>query len=189
MTPSPTDPAVDPAIAPGGTIETVPGGGVIRFERRLSHPVDQVWAAITEPARLAEWWLPFPADITVDLRPGGLMVMTGTEEPVSITCEILRVEPPTLLEHTHVDEGSKVRWELEAQGDGTVLRLSHFVVDPDSAIQNCYIVGLHQSLGRLTPALDGSPIDWDWEGFARDQQRYAEAGFAPELDQEQRHGS
>ena len=111
------------------------------------------------------------------------MVMTGTEEPVSITCEILRIEPPVLLEHTHVDEGSKVRWELEAEGDGCVLRLSHFVIDPASAIQNCYVVGLHQSLRRLGPALDGAPIDWDWVGFADDQRRYAAAGFAPELEE------
>jgi hypothetical protein len=55
-------------------------------------PVGEVWAAITEPARLADWWLPFDADITVDLRPGGLMVMSATgAEPVTITCEILRV--------------------------------------------------------------------------------------------------
>ena len=104
---------------------------MIRFERRLAHPVTEVWAAITEPARLAEWWLPFDADITVDLRPGGLMVMAATgDEPVTMTCEILRVEPPVLLEHTHVDPGSRVRWELEPDGDGCVLRLSHFVTDP-----------------------------------------------------------
>ena len=38
---------------------------------------------------------------------GGLIVMSATgDEPVTITCEILRVEPPVLLEHTHVDPGS-----------------------------------------------------------------------------------
>jgi hypothetical protein len=28
-------------------------------------------ASSPEPSRLAEWWLPFDADITVDLRPAG----------------------------------------------------------------------------------------------------------------------
>jgi len=90
-----------------------------------------------------------------------------------------------LLEHTHVDEGSKVRWELERSGDGCVLRLSHFVVDPAAAIANCYLVGLHTSLERLAPTLAGAPIAWDWEGFARHQLRYAEAGLAPELPTEE----
>ncbi len=102
MTTSPLQPSADP----DGTIEPTDSGGVIRFERRLPYPVADVWSAITEPARLADWWLPFEADITVDLQPGGLMVMTATgDEPMTITCEILRVQPPHLLEHTHVDEG------------------------------------------------------------------------------------
>jgi uncharacterized protein YndB with AHSA1/START domain len=175
----------DSAIAPDGTIERTDTGGVIRFERRLAHPVEQVWSAITEPARLAEWWLPFEADITVDLRPGGLMVMKATgDEPMEITCEVLRVEPPVLLEHTHVDEGSRMVWELEAVGDETVLRLSHHVPDPAVAIERGYAVGLHQSLERLAPALDGSPIPWDWEGFAAHQRRYAAAGLAAELSED-----
>ena len=166
---------------PDGTIEPTESGGVIRFERRLRYPVSDVWSAITEPARLADWWLPFEADITVDLQPGGLMVMTATgDEPMTITCEILRVEPPHLLEHTHVDEGSRLLWELESDHDGTVLRLSHFVLDPALAIENRYAVGLHASLDRLGPCLAGTPVPWDWDAFATHQRRYAAAGLAPE---------
>ena len=29
----------------------------LEFERRLSHPPEIVWAAITEPEELAEWYL------------------------------------------------------------------------------------------------------------------------------------
>ena len=178
MTSSSSSPAADP----DGTIEPTANGAVLRFERRLSHPVAEVWAAITEPVRLAEWWLPFGADISVDLRPGGLIVMAATgDEPITITCEILRVEPPVLLEHTHVDPGSRLLWELESSGDGCILRLSHFVTDPATAIDNCYAVGLHTSLERLAPCLAGTPISWDDETFARHQRRYAAAGLAPEL--------
>ena len=178
MTSSSTGSASDP----DGTIDATETGGVIHFERRLAHPVPDVWAAITEPERIGDWWLPFAADITVDLRPGGLMVMSANgDEPVTITCEILRVEPPVLLEHTHVDPGSRVLWELEPTADGCVLRLSHFVPDPATAIDNCYAVGLHTSLDRLAPALAGTPIPWDWDAFADHQRRYAEAGLAPAL--------
>ena len=60
-----------------GTMERTADGGVIRFERHLAYPIRDVWDAITNPARLADWWLPFDADITVDLREGGEMVMAA----------------------------------------------------------------------------------------------------------------
>jgi len=163
-----------------GTIERTADGGVIRFERHLPYAIDDVWDAVTDPARLAQWWLPFDADITIDLREGGLMVMTASgDEPMVMTCTIVRVDPPVLLEHTHMDAGSLMRWELEAVGSGCVLRLSHFVIDPATAIDNCYIVGLHASLARLEPCLAGAPIAWDWDDFAVAQSQYAALGFAP----------
>jgi len=163
-----------------GTVERTAEGGVIRFERHLAYPVRDVWDAITNPARLAEWWLPFDAEITVDLREGGQMVMTGTgDEAMTITCTILRVEPPMLLEHTHADPGSHMRWELESVDSGCVLRLSHFVPDADKAIDSCYVVGLHTSLSRLAPCLDGRPTAWDWDAFAEAQAQYARVGLAP----------
>jgi uncharacterized protein YndB with AHSA1/START domain len=164
-----------------GTVERTADGGVIRFERRLDYAIRDVWDAITTPARLAEWWLPFDADITVDLREGGQMVMAGKgEDAPSITCEILRVEPPMLLEHTHADPGSVMRWELEPTDTGCVLRLSHFVPDAAGAIDKCFVVGLHASLSRLVPCLEGKPVEWDWDAFAEAQAHYATLGFAPE---------
>src|SRR5262245_61386712 len=166
-----------------GTMERTADGGVIRFERHLAHAVRDVWDAITDPERLAEWWLPFDADITVDLREGGEMTMVGTgEEEVAITGTMLRVEPPVLLEPPHADPGSRMRWELEPVDDGCVLRLSHFVTDPDTARDSCCVVGLHASLARLEPCLAGEPVPWDWEAFAESQAAYAEMGFAPAPD-------
>lgn len=166
-----------------GTIERTATGGTIRFERHLPYPVADVWSAITDPDRLAAWWLPFEADITVDLREGGELRFVGRgEDAPEITCTILRVEPPALLEHTHVDPGSVVRWELEPTDTGCTLRLSHAVVDIDAAIDRCYLIGLHTSLSRLEPALAGTPVPWDWEAFAASQAAYAELGLAPEVE-------
>jgi uncharacterized protein YndB with AHSA1/START domain len=165
-----------------GVLERTADGGVIRFERHLPYAVDDVWHAITDPARLADWWLPFDADITVDLREGGEMVFAGRDGGPTMTFTILRVEAPVLLEHTHADVDSLMRWELEAVDTGCVLRLSHFVTDPDAAIGNRYVVGLHASLARLVPCLEGRPVPWDWDGFAIAQARYATLGFAPPVD-------
>jgi uncharacterized protein YndB with AHSA1/START domain len=169
-----------PASGADGVVERTADGGVIRFERHLPYPIRDVWDAVTNPARLAEWWLPFDADITVDLREGGEIVFVGRgDDPMTITCTIRRVEAPMLLEHTHLDPGSFVRWELEPTGDSCILRLAHFLPDPDVGIENCYVVGLHTSLSRLGPCLAGHPVPWDWDEFAAAQARYAELGIAP----------
>lgn len=163
-----------------GVLERTADGGVIRFERHLAYDVGDVWGAITTPERLADWWLPFDADITVDLREGGEMVFVGTAEgeQVSLVCTILRLDPPVLLEHTHPAEGSRMRWELEAHDTGCILRLSHFVTDVQDAVDSCYVVGLHTSLSRLEPSLAGRPEAWDWDAFALAQAHYAERGLA-----------
>jgi hypothetical protein len=148
-------------------------GGVIRFERHLA-----------TASRLPDWWLPFEAEITVDLREGGDMVFAGTHngEPLTMTQTILRLEPPRLFEHTHPAPGSTMRWEPEAFDTGCVLRLSHFVGDIQDAIDNCYVVGLHHSLARLEPCLGGRPVPWDWDAFASAQGHYADCGLASPVD-------
>jgi hypothetical protein len=118
------------------------------------------------------------------LFPGQEFEVVGTarsrgDEPVTMTFTIQRVEPPTLLQHTHADADSYLRWELEPVDTGCVLRLSHFITDVDAAIGNCYVVGLHASLARLAPCLAGRPVAWDWDGFAQAQAHYADIGFAP----------
>jgi uncharacterized protein YndB with AHSA1/START domain len=167
-----------------GVLERTPDGGVIRFERHLAYDVRDVWDAITTPERLADWWLPFEADITVDLREGGELLFAGTAdgEPVTMTCTILRVEPPRLLEHTHPAPGSRMRWELEAKDTGCILRLSHHVPVVQEAVDNCYLVGLQTSLDRLEPALAGRPAPWDWDVFATSQAHYAGLGLAADVE-------
>lgn len=182
MTPPPS---ASPSPGYDGTVERTADGGVIRFTRHLPFPLRDVWDAITDPERLGEWWLPFDADITVDLREGGQMVFAGRgDEPFTMNFTILRVEAPMLLEHTHADPGSMLRWELEPDGDGCILRLAHFLPDPDAGIERCYVVGLHASLARLEPCLAGTPVAWDWDGFATAQAQYALLGLAPAVPTE-----
>ena len=106
-----------------GTLERTADGGVIRFERHLAYPLREVWDAITNPERLADWWLPCDADITVDLREGGQMVFAGTPGDEAMRCTILRVEAPLFLEHTHPAPGSTMRWMSTAGAAGGSGRL------------------------------------------------------------------
>src|SRR3546814_12817257 len=106
------------------------------------------------------------------------MAGRGDDAP-TMSCTILRIEPPTLLEYTHGDPGSYMRWELAEVDGGCLLRVSHFVTDLASAIERCFLVGLPTSLYRLVPSLAGQPTDWDWAAFATAQAPDAPPGLEP----------
>lgn len=50
-----------------GSLRSAEGRGVVRMEGRFDAVIDEVWSAITEPQRLAEWH----CKVEGDLRPGG----------------------------------------------------------------------------------------------------------------------
>ncbi|QPZ37889.1 SRPBCC family protein [Paramicrobacterium chengjingii] len=160
--------------SPTGAIERTPDGGTVRFDRLLAFPIDDVWSAITQPERIADWWPPFAADITVDLREGGRIVFDWPDSDFpTLEFTITRLIVPTLLEHSHTSPGSWMRWELDATTDGTRLRATYFIPDIDMAIERGDLVGLHYSLDRLEPALAGRPSAWDTVAFTELAARYA----------------
>lgn len=163
------------SLNPNGTIERTPDGGVVRFDRSLAFPIGEVWAAITEPTRIADWWPPFAAEITVDLRVGGTITFAWADTDFrTLEFTIVRLQAPALLEHTHTSPGSWMRYELEPTADGTRLLATYFVPDLDMAIERGDLVGLHYGLDRLTPALSGHPVTWDNDAFLALQTVYAE---------------
>jgi uncharacterized protein (TIGR02246 family) len=110
-----------------GTVHPVDGGWEVRFERRYPHPVDAVWAAITDPAQTEAWWGRLDR---VELRVGGPFVMTWLNEGgPTMTARITEVDPPRLL----VMEGDvhgRLRFELRPDGDGTALTFTSTVPEP-----------------------------------------------------------
>ena len=50
-----------------GRLRSVDGRGVVRLEDRFDSHIDDLWSAITDPSRLAQWH----ARVEGDLRPGG----------------------------------------------------------------------------------------------------------------------
>jgi uncharacterized protein YndB with AHSA1/START domain len=57
--------SADPPLL--GSLRAEHGKGVVRIEHRYDAPLNELWSAITEPARLARWH----ARVEGDLRPGG----------------------------------------------------------------------------------------------------------------------
>lgn len=67
-----------------GTYEQLDGQPVVRFERTFPHPVEAVWAAVTDPTAL-EQWFPTTVEFT-ELRPG---------EPIAFRfAEVVGGRPP-----------------------------------------------------------------------------------------------
>lgn len=159
------------------TLERTKDGGLIGFERAFPNPIGDVWSALTNPDRLADWWPPFATNVHVDLREGGTMSFDWPDGP-QLEFRFLRIEPPTLLEHTHTSPGSWMRYELDATDEGTLLRATYFVPEPDEAIQRGDIVGGHYGFDRLEAALAGHPVPLDFGAFTALQGRYAEQGLA-----------
>ncbi|MQA00726.1 MAG: ATPase [Dehalococcoidia bacterium] len=160
-----------------GTLVTTGEIAVIAFQRRLVHPVEAVWAALTESDQLAAWLGPG----TVEPRAGGdVSIRTGPEGRSELqrvmTGRILEWDPPRVLEHEWLQPGldvSVVRYELEPAAGGTILRFTHRrSVTPGATGGRA---GWHAYLDRLAAHLDGSPVPAWADRRAEVEDAYGEA--------------
>jgi len=117
--------AIQRAVGTG----TVPAGEgrTVTLQRTYRADIEDVWDAITNPERIARWFLP----ITGDFRVGGTYQLEGNAGG-----EILRCEPPKLLLVTSIygeapPGSSEVEVRLTQEGDDrTTLVLEHTAVVP-----------------------------------------------------------
>ncbi|MEV0153953.1 SRPBCC family protein [Micromonospora sp. NPDC050686] len=121
--------------------------------RDLRHPPERVWAALTEPARLAEW-APFLA--SRDLGAPGEATLSTVDGDRSLDAPsiVLRADPPNLLEYTWGDD--RLRWELDRTDGGTRLTLRHRIGRPELA--PVMAAGWHLCLDVAGHLLDGDPV-------------------------------
>ena len=136
---------------------------VLNFERRLPFPIETVWSAITDPEERAQWFGP----TTIDAREGGSIEMVATGPPLPderkrMAGRILVWDPPNVLEHEWkqpIVEDGVVRYELQPDGDGTLLRFSHRGLGQRNA--GGFLGGTHAFLDRLEAYLTGDELpDW-----------------------------
>jgi uncharacterized protein YndB with AHSA1/START domain len=130
-------------------------GPELRFERRYGYPVERVWRAISDPAERAEW---FPSDA----------------EP-----ETLESEPERLLVLSF--HGTRLRFELAADGDGCILVFVHEFDDLGEAAKTA--AGWDRCFTRMDALLAGARLGEreSLELWPLVHERYAEAfGVDPE---------
>jgi uncharacterized protein YndB with AHSA1/START domain len=123
--------------APGGgrilgSLRAADGVGVVRIEDRYDTTIDDLWSAITDPARLARWH----GQVEGDLRPGGAFRVYLEADDVESTGRVEACEPPRRLRVTtrETDESwrkgqgvppfdAAIEVTLTADGDQTILVL------------------------------------------------------------------
>ena len=126
--------------------QTRDGRWQLRFERRLSHGVETVWRAVTEPEHLAAW---FPTTIDGERAAGARLRFTfpgGEAEPMDGV--MLAFDPMSLMELQWGPD--TVRIELEPVSSGTLLRLLAVLEDRGKGARDG--AGWHACLDALSPS-------------------------------------
>ena len=103
------------------------------YERRLSHPTEVVWKAITDPKELVVW---FKQRAAIDGRSGGTIDFVNEITGFHATGRILAWDPPHVFEHEwHIaprpdrpdgEPDALIRWELVYGGDSNTLLIAIF---------------------------------------------------------------
>jgi uncharacterized protein YndB with AHSA1/START domain len=134
-----------------GRLEQAGDRWQLHFTRRLPHPPEKVWRALTEPEHLKEW---FPNDIEGERKEGATLrhVFRNDEAP-DMSGEMVVYDPPSVLEFTWGED--TLRFELQADGDGTVLNLVDVLEDVGKGARDG--AGWHVSLDALEQHMRGEP--------------------------------
>jgi len=145
-----------------GTIDTCDGAHILRFVRHFHHPIEQVWAALTEPEQLVAWL----AEAQIEPRQGGHVQLCwlNTDENGNgavMHATITQFDPPRLLEYSG-DIHGVLRFELQEEADGCILTFSSTLPAPNPYLRQS-LAGWHLHLDFLAEALSGQVVDWpDW---------------------------
>lgn len=124
---------------------------VLRFERFLPRPLDQVWRAVTDPVELRAW---FPTRIEIDRWETGATLTHHTDGHEPTPGEVLECSEPHRLVFTWGDH--VLGFELEAAEGGTRFVLTQEV---SAGLAARYAAGWEVCLERLVEGAVGE--DWD----------------------------
>ena len=140
----------------------------VRFERRIEHPIEKVWEAISTPDGIKGWL----GAAQLELHEGG-DVRLQFDKTVGnvISGHVTAVDPPRLLEYTFGQEDSILRWELESAGEATLLVLTHKLPSSEHYAETA--AGWHTLLDMIPAALDGGDPEWSKERWDEVRAEYA----------------
>src|SRR6266705_3135588 len=76
-----------------GSLRSADGKGIVRIEDRYDTDIDDLWSALTDPARLARWH----GQVEGDLRPGGEFRLYLEADDIEAAGRVEACEPPRRL--------------------------------------------------------------------------------------------
>lgn len=148
-----------------GTLHSDGGKGVVRMKSRYATDIDDLWAALTDPQRLARWY----GKVDGDLRLGGEFTATVHGSGWDGRGRIDVCDPPRKLEVTMwEEEGAEhvARAELVADGDNTTLVVE--VRGVPLELVWAYGAGWQAHLENLGAQLSGQDCsDWPSDSWPR----------------------
>lgn len=138
-----------------------------RTSREIGATVDQVYAAISSPERLARWWGPAGFTNTFkicDVRKGGRwsFIMHGPDG-LSYPNESVfaEVDAPRRISVQHISEPKfRLTIDLAASGSGTLVSWAQAFESAETAarVESIVVPANEQNLDRLTVEVLGKPI-------------------------------
>ena len=133
-------------------IKQVENGYIARYERQIEHPIENVWAMLTDNEELEKWFQELRIG---DPRKGGFMkfdMQDGKFEEL----EIFEYSLLSVLEFDWF--GDVVRFELHPEQDGCLMIFTEkFTTITEQRIKD--LAGWHVCLDVIKSLLDGKPID------------------------------
>ncbi|MEE6259721.1 SRPBCC family protein [Plantactinospora sonchi] len=152
-------------------LDTVDGRQTLHIERRLAHPPEKVWSAVTQPEHLSRW---FPAEVRLEPRPGGRIVFSlggGTDPATESVGLVTAYEPPRLFAFTWDDDLFRI--EVRPEDTGCLLVFRHTFDDRPAAAS--YASGWRTCLDELERIVDGRPAGPEHRPSALLHESYVEA--------------
>ena len=120
---------------------------------RFSHPVERVWAALTDRDQLAQWLMPNE----FEARVGHRFRFEAGPPRGDIEAEVLALDAPTRLQLRWMLDGvaTTVTFTLTADGEGTRLHLEHAGIT--DASRSTFDGGWVEKFDDLAKALQEAP--------------------------------
>ncbi len=126
---------------------------ILRFERHLARPIDEVWRAVTEPEQLKTW---FPTRIEIDQWKVGAPLMHHFDDHDidPLPGEVLECDPPRRLSFTWGSD--TISFTLTPVADGGTTFVLTEELGASIAARNA--AGWESCLDRLVDGRDAG--DW-----------------------------
>lgn len=164
-----------------GRLSKANNGGTVVFERRFQQDVATVWDALTNPDKLAVWFM----KVKMDFVPGGKMVLYfGDPDNTESYGKITRIEPNKVFEWIweNTDGPDELAtWELFPDGQGTRLVFTYSQMSDEWMARAS--AGWTIMLGHLEEVLNGRTEPFPYTGGQSEQELEMVAAYEKLLKQ------